>query len=152
MESQFDPVTSRLVHHGMMKRNSLHLLGGKVDLDSFALENLFKGSLESLRVQNSDCQVVKADVLASIERFGSFICLPESKHDVSMPTRTPKWRRQRRANYPWQKLWVCHCLVRRFAVWNDQPMFVLQESIPPDKSNIQCRSVDICTLHDCGHG
>ena len=28
--------------------------------------------------------MVKTDVLASIERVGSFICLPESEHDVSV--------------------------------------------------------------------
>jgi hypothetical protein len=82
MESQFDPVASWFIHHGVMKRSALQLLGGELDLDSFDRGNLFKGSLESLQGRNSDCQVVKTDVLASIERVGSFICLPESEHDV----------------------------------------------------------------------
>jgi hypothetical protein len=48
MESQLDPVTTRLAHHGMMKRSALQLLWGELDLDSFDFGNLFKGSLESL--------------------------------------------------------------------------------------------------------
>jgi hypothetical protein len=84
MKSQFDPVASWFIHHGMMKRSSLQLLGGKLDLDSFDFGNLFKGSLKSLHGRDSDCQVVETDVLASIERVGAFICLPESEHDVSV--------------------------------------------------------------------
>jgi hypothetical protein len=58
MESQFNPVTRWLVHHdGMMERTS-------------------STSSESLQGRNSDCQVVKTDVLA--ERVGSFIGLSES--------------------------------------------------------------------------
>jgi hypothetical protein len=79
MESQFDPATCRLLHHGMMKRSSLRLLGGNLDLDSFQLGNLFQGSLESLHGQDTDCQVVKTDVLASIEKIGSLLRLLSAK-------------------------------------------------------------------------
>jgi hypothetical protein len=37
-----------------------------------------------VRSSSREGKAVKTDVLALIERVGPFICLPESKHDVSV--------------------------------------------------------------------